>query len=459
MKKRVLVILPLCLVCLIAVLKGNPPELIWVCPYEPPNQQFVNQVLKDKGYGFSISFLTISPETYIATIEDMIESEEQIDIISTGYQQIGDRANYINPYLDFVSNGWLCNIGDWIQNNTKIHSACPTHVWTALEIQDTIWGILPNSANTQQQYLLYDSSLFAKAGLDAESIVYLPVTEWEIDLEKLYHANNNNSIASIYPDPLAYCNGFSEPSFIGYTGIVCDEKTSNLEVTNFFATEEAIELWDKIQLYIKNGYFDDGSSITFGFFSNSEAANTNLYSPYQISKKPIRSIYFSGVTNDVIGIYRNSQYTSQAQLLLEAILTDPEVINAVAWGKEGVDYNLNPNSEAVKASGDSPVYQSRYLVNKFLSFSYPTESLVTNEEFLEEFDAMPVSKLAYQSVDLSKYAEVCKAVQQTYLELLNTPGTMFSLSLSTINSRLQDAGINILVSEINRQLKNSHPCQ
>ena len=199
-------------------------------------------------------------------------------------------------------------------------------------------------------------------------------------------------------------------------------------------------------------YTEDGSksTATYGF----ECVDS-FVSPGLITTPGVM------VAMNAIGI--NSKHPEKAMQLLNLIWKDPEISNTLAYGVEGVDYQVDTKNTSEKTvipnTGDSQKWAMWHnwigpLWDQWNSSWNSTESLKEMQYNNEHADTSSIFGFIFDSTPVkTEYSQVSAAHTEFKDVLANGAMPDFDEYMAKVNTKFQSSGIDKLLEEANRQLE------
>lgn len=199
-------------------------------------------------------------------------------------------------------------------------------------------------------------------------------------------------------------------------------------------------------------YTEDGSksSATYGFECVDSYVGPGL-------------ITTPGVMTAMNAIGINSKQPEKAIQLLNLIWKDPEISNTLAYGVEGVDYQVDTENTAEKTvipnTGDSQKWAMWHnwigpLWDQWNSSWNSTESLREMQYNNEHSDTSSIFGFIFDNTPVkTEFSQVSAATSEFRDVLMNGAMPDFDEYMANVNNKLQSSGIDKLLEEANRQLE------
>lgn len=423
-----------------------------------------NNKLIEKGADFVVQFIGIDPidiPKYQEHLLLMYEDKIQIDLLNTGF---GDEN--IETYPRAMKNGLLEELDPYLDTELgkELFNMLDQKAWDRIRIDGNIYGINNWIDLSQHLYLFVNSKVLEKFNFDLENTQSLSVLENKLAIwSESAHGNDIPLYIWLedYRELLDY-------SFLNHGIAVKYDDTDTPHAFNYLKADEVIKslqtllyLKDNNYLYEDDDSFDKVINGDFLFFIS--YAFPEIYYDGKLKIGPqeitvdahkLKEGSIVMLSSAVDGIASWSNYKKEAFELLVMINTDPDLSNLLRFGIEGKQYNmidgeLVENKEIQRAPGFyTPANQ---LITHPIGLE-PQNKADIYRELTEEFQMSPIAGF---TLDESNIAEELIAIQEIYtaydglwrLELEDVEAT-----LALAKQELQEAQIELVLEEINRQL-------
>jgi putative aldouronate transport system substrate-binding protein len=244
-------------------------------------------------------------------------------------------------------------------------------------------------------------------------------------------------------------------------GVLIDESTSDTTVVNLYATEqyrafcERMHAWYQEGLILSDTYEGQMSGAVqvlngmgMGFLQRAgEFGMSGEWTRIRLSEPT-----FDTYTNYVFwGVSAQSRQTERAVQLLQAIFRDPDIALLLLFGEESVDYELN--EERVLQVTDSGWSGNKWA---WPGWSSVLETVDLGEQRIvpegTEVHYSPAYGFVCDMEPVSREAERCLAVVEKYNKGLLCGFLNPETEIPAFVQELQEAGIDTILAEKQRQL-------
>ncbi|MBS5523902.1 MAG: ABC transporter substrate-binding protein, partial [Clostridiales bacterium] len=141
---------------------------------------------------------------------------------------------------------------------------------------------------------------------------------------------------------------------------------------------------------------------------------------------------------------------------MSMMYTDSRIANLMAWGVEGVDYEVVDGvAKYVEGNEDNAYHSSDYMVgNQFIVLPWDGQSADYRQKQMEDMEASPISKYLGFSVDTNSITNELSAVSVAINEYVPTLECGFGdeALYEAFIDKLYDSGVQKIIDEYQKQL-------
>lgn len=446
----------------------------WLIPegLHHASEDYLNKILSQKGYDFDVHYIVKDKNNYQLEVAKSKSSGEAIDIITADFPTVGD---YWNPYFDLAKSGYYLPLEPYLKTDSgkKLYDAYDQKVWKALDIGGSYYAVTDNFIIPWQHVIIYNKKIADKYNIDASKLSP-NIWDWEGMLAKIANGekSNKNFKAILYidynflPELLP---GYSQLSDLTGTNIGINENGTTLKAVNIFTTDYGKKLWKTLQNYEQKGYMQtreqaiSQTSINEGdFFIQYRDINSDAY--FEENKQYFPGCSYVKIGEDYVtsnlssgcnGIASWSKHPDEAFELLSAIMTDPDLSNAFIWGQKGVDYDLVNGHTVAHGTQDGYAQGNILFGNNFIAYPSISEPVSKARDFKAAVTAAKESKLIgfnFDGKSLKKEIDSMTAAYREFFE--DSQKDPYNKNIDELNAKLDAAGMQKVLDEINLQLKN-----
>ncbi|NLZ36339.1 MAG: hypothetical protein GX897_02520 [Clostridiales bacterium] len=273
-------------------------------------------------------------------------------------------------FLKYVEDGLLSTLDEELSINSKILKTYihPTF-FSAAKVGSSTYGIPNNHVVGQYEYLLLDKELIDKYSYDPDSINSVINAESYLD-DIIKH---EPGVIPLMNEPFPRIEYYtSVPSIVG-AAVPINAKPGTMANPNNLLTVN--EFMNNYKLMIKyreaNAIGAAGAAIDDGNRYAAAVITGDVTTPDLYEENYYVNVYkYPQATNENVysGMYCVSSYTanlSRCMQVVKLLTTDPQLINILAYGVEGEDYELDENGKVIKLSSTYSM-KIDYVGNQFM---------------------------------------------------------------------------------------------
>lgn len=342
----------------------------------------VNKLLEER-YGIKLNLTYLNMGDFSAQTNLALTTDE-VDVVSI--------YSALTPLENYVANGQLEPLDKYWENATdQMKSMLTEDELKGMTLHGNLWALNRKYLVGGELRLTMDEDIVKEMGIDTNAIYdYQSISDV---LYKVHEAHpeiytlvpqSNNWMSYMLPgsDDLSLENKLAVLDAVG---------TNNPVVTSIFDNKSFEEWCGWLHQWYSDGLImsDVLSNTTPGetYLSSKKAfacfGNGDIYAPakgtvsIKVLMEPV--IYCAAYSHVGYGISVNSKKKEAAWKLLEALYTDPEIANMVAYGIEGTDYVRNQDGTVDYPEGiDATTAEYGGVSSPFLwpnyTIMYPTVS-------------------------------------------------------------------------------------
>ena len=432
----------------------------------------INKKLDKDGYNFAVNFEIINPFS-IASIdyyEKSLNKNKIFDIVSTGSgfpeEVVEDKTAPLeckpheNTYWECVNKGYLIPLNKYLKTSygKKLYNQFPKNYWNMVkDNQSKIYGVY-NSISSPNTIIFMSEN---EKKYNYNSINFngdiLSLEETLKRIKEKYNVSsgcfNLDTTSSFY-------------EYFGYSilncGIYINEKTGNAE--NLFENKEYVKYYKKIKDDIDKGYLLDTTkeSIDDEAWDNLLCSNSTLY-PFEDRNETILCDTY--MNNDYLdgafGITSSSKHPDEAFTFLYLMFTNSEYATLLQCGIKDRNYTVNESGVVTLDSENTAPYDCMdYPLNPYITDTKGFVDYSSKEEkqkILElQLKHTKKSKAYGFSYPKSEKTNAIKKIYEKYEGLYYGAFENIDENLKKANDELKKAGIDEVLTDVNRQLDEFH---
>ena len=435
-------------------------------------QNELNQTLKEKGIPYKIQFENISVpfETYKDYVNSYVETvkNSRYDIISTGSAQ-----QCYDPYKMMCEKGMLLSWNDFLQEDTgtALKNAYPPAVWEAISYKGDIYGLL-SPIPYFNYYLVFNLDYAEKYDIDVEAITW---GNLESALQKAMNGEKEE-----HHEAFAALAGKPEVLLRDYEATMCeliliDMSQGVPRAENALYNQEWLEVSRQINDWKNQGLIPEdqipawesletGDFLATGIYSYSEEAAQQQCRAGGVSEKVrLKAVKIPEFRQSFCGkgskaaVNAESRQSEAAMEVLAAIYSDKTLSDALVYGKEGVNYQIQNGRAIYLDLGVPEARNIQYqLGNSFLTMPGILDSLSKEEELWNTAEETR-SMLAGFSFELGEKLDKVSQIKTYFTEEcgwgIYGEGEAWNVDLEEKRRKTEQLGINEIIEEMNSQLE------
>lgn len=440
--------------------------IVWMVQYvRSVRVKEINRYLDDNGYNFAVCFKAISPyesdskmfpDTYASHIKTMVNDGEQIDIISP-----------LN-YKDYVFDGLYTPLDEYFETETgkKLYDIMPPEHWESLRINGSIYGVHgPDGYTLSPDWGYYvNAELAEKYNFDVSrsineqldilkdikknesgcDVFAMSKSRMEIPVLNVGIKEISGSVATVY------WNGESHSAECLF------DNTEYLEKLRLYDSLTNVECFRDVRSSSSDSFFImqdnvEGASTVYETSNKVKIKyNENVIDAIPVFNEPTY-IRECGVAT---GICNASQHKDRAFELLALTQTDPQLNNLLAFGVEGEDYTLTDDDIIDTIISLNP-FNTVLFANNMICLQYE-DNAFTAEQYRIIYENAKSYEDSEFVINIEKIADELEAVEPIMndfklREEIDDTKLTFEETISLTRERLENAGIQKIIDECNRQ--------
>ena len=312
----------------------------------------VNDYIGDK-IGVNLEMEVISWGDWDNRRNVIISTNEPYDII------FGHGGNYISD----INLGAYCDITDMIEANMpELNEMMPEECWTAVKVNDRIYGVPTYKDIAISNYAIWDKELVEEYNLDISKLTELdsltPVFEQlKADKNDYPFYSKNDGIYFIF-DAWDQIGAGSQ-----ILGVRYDDQDAKvcftLEEPDIYGALKTVYEWNQ-----KGLINPDAATLSEARVYNMwrvgqgwETAAYTAWGPQMGKDVAVQKVGDSILSNDTVRgsinmVSTNSKYPEKCLQLLNLVNTDTKLRDMFYYGEEGVDFEYNADGKVHKINTD-----------------------------------------------------------------------------------------------------------
>ncbi len=429
-------------------------ELVWIMPSyaKLTKEQLINinEILRDKGYDFKLKLVYMNViQDYKERLEEYLEDSDA-DIVFAGM----DYDNGIEEPVSIIESGILYDFTDELNSESgrQLYGCFDEALWELTEYDGRSY-IIPNTGGDDGSVncIVFNDKYISKdEAAEFDGTIY--------GLQELYERYAGDESVIVSGISMNDYIELSSPDYISRYGVVisenegkaysvaeCEDIKAQFSIINeLYKSGKWVEMDENttIQNYADN-YF---AYITYGNYYSVMSDNVYYYSPLMYS--------WMGLG---YGISASSSHKEEALEFLTLVMTDRDIANAILYGIEGVDYNVE---DGIVYGTGTGIFESSslradmtgvYLAADKTSEDNPEGTRYDNAQI--GWNMLRVSRYHNVFLNMGDYEDILTALGLVNSGIpLYTSGD-FEAEWETYANSLKDAGVDTILDALNNELE------
>ena len=432
------------------------------------------KIAKDK-LNVDLELVGMNSSSYESKIQVFTASNEEFDIMYA--------SNWMNDYYQNVSRGALIPLDDLLKDTPDLKKSIPDYWWDAVKINGKIYGVPNQQIACKAPCYAIPTQNIKSMGLDmskadTEYTDYKELLNSVEDYAKQVKEKTGRYTffeGGMWSEVTMY--GMEELLGSGLPGAVRYNKEGKIEVINQYESEEYLYALEKSRQWVLDGLkqpndIDSSEKRIDEYLGDGKVApwinkrptykpglESGLKTYYDVDMsvlfktKPILSS--SGLCATINGVSVTSKHPDAALKVLELANTDRDFFNAVAYGKEGVQYEKVGDNHIKKIANPAYNVYSWAVGNVFNGYLVEGDADDTWEKTKEMNESAKRSPLIGFNVDPTKIKSKianCKSVIDEYSDILDSGTVDYKPIYDKFIAKLKAAGCDDIIKELQSQV-------
>lgn len=435
------------------------------------------QLAKEK-IGVNVEFIGLNSGSYSSKMQTLCASNEEFDIMFV--------SNWMNNYFQNVGKGALIPLDNLLEKEAPdLYKSVPDYWWEATKIDGKIYGVPNQQIAARAPVFSIPAQNIESMGMDLSSAnveigdykqlydkieEYLRAVKEKTGRYTFFQGQRWNECAYMYG--LEELIGSNLPGAIRY-----NQKDGKIKVINQYEEEEFKYCIEKARQWVEEGliqpniidpsekrlndYIGEGKVLPWIVASPSYTCyiNRTLYNQNKVEfatyARTKALLATGGLCATLNGISVTSKNPDKAIKLLELANTDSEFFNAVAFGKEGIQYEKLGDNRIKKIS--EPAYNVYpwavgNVFNGFIDENDDADVWEKTKEINANAVKSPLLGFSPNTDKLKIQIAGCQSAIDEYLTQLTAGVVETEPSYSDFIKKLKAADCDMIIEELQRQI-------
>jgi len=441
----------------------------WIlpCATQEDNQLVyteVNKLVKEK-LGFEINFMPVDFGDYNQKMQVINAAGDQYDICFV--------SNWLNNYYQNIENGNILDITEGLKKYApETYGNVKEEFWDGIKLDGKIYGVINQQIMAREPFLGVPKVLLEKYNYDIETIKTIE------DMEKFAKLVQKDD-----PECNAI-NGFWKQyaQILGYEDITGNSPAhlnihnEEIKVINIYETDEFKDYIQTRKRWVaegtskKNITSESGNEVAklknnkvtspFGLGATYKpGVEAEMYAKNNIEQvvghltKPMLTT--SGVASTLTAVSSSTVSEEAALKAINIVNTDKDVYNMLSFGIEGRNYTKIGDNR-IELSKDNPYVVANWAIgNVYNSYLYGEQADDLWEQTAainESANISPIYGFVPDTKNIDIYLSNCKTVTDEYFNSLDQGIGDVDKLYSEFIGKLENAGVDKIVSELQSQI-------
>lgn len=423
-----------------------------------------------------VNIEAIASNTYTNQIGMMMAGGEQLDVFGM-----------LGTYSTMLSKNQLMNLSPYMDTYGQgIHEALGDEFLKATTNQGSLYALPNNNGKAAVLNVILRTDVIEDNNISLDGLYQ--ASTWDEYMEVLDEVGNIfEQMKAAEPDMYCASSVSNSMNFMtsmplldklnDYFGVLMDGETT---VVNYYESEEYAQLLDIAHDWYQKGYIMQDAATTTeaqntyiqagvvmgGFIVGEEGQAEQITNATGVDVTCVKLLQPTITTTDVNGICFAISATSEnpeaSMLWLNEMYTNPDIVNLLDWGVEGVHYELQDDGtidfpEGVDSTTSSyNMNMDWFFGNQFLSyiFGYGRDTTIYSrlEANNKNANFSPAMGFTYDSTVVRNELTELSNVKSEYGPGLETGTTDPATELPKFIEALKAAGIDKVIEEKQTQL-------
>lgn len=416
----------------------------------------VNEYTKDK-YKLTVTLNQIDWGEYDQKMSALVNAGESYDLAYTASWLGG--FNYLNN----ARKGAFLPIDEYLNDQNKnLKAEINPNFWKGATIDEKIYAVPTQKEIAATEYFVFNKELIDKYEVPYETIkTYSDLEPW---LKKI---KAEEGITPWYMSE-GFKNPYAFDELSTGIGINLDQDVNKIE--SYFTDPEYVTLIKKIHEFKQAGYINDNAALAkqTDIVGKDWFVTSTVMGPLDTAtvedqvKKPIvvAPMVKSIVTNaSAMGggtvISSNSKHPEEAMKFLEAVNTDPVLMNLLAYGIEGTHYEKTGDDTIEWLDAHSnytmPFYMFGNYFNLYHQKGAPLDEWDTLKTYNENATESNALGFNFDTKNVTTQIAAYNNVLEEFKALLNTGSVDPDETLKKMEDKMKAAGVEQIIDEMQGQ--------
>lgn len=416
----------------------------------------VNDYLEAE-YNVTVTLNQIDWGEYDQKMSALVNAGEKFDLAFT--------ASWLGGfnYLTNARKGGFTDLTEYLNSeNSELKATLDEKFWQGSEIDGSIYVVPTQKEIAATEFFVFNKELVEKYDVPYEEIqTYDDLEPW------LKTIKEKEGITPWYMSE-GYKNPYEFDELNTSVGIDL-EGDKNL-ITDYYFEEPYIQRVHKIREYMEAGYINENAALAkqTDIVGKDWFVTSTVMGPLDtatVEDQVKKSVVVSQMTSSIVTnasavgagtvVGANSNHPEEAMKLLEAVNTDPVLMNMLSYGIEGTHYEKTGDDTIKWLDAHSNYTMPYYMFGNYFNL-YHAEGAQSDEwDVLKAYNesAVPSPALGFNfdTTNVSTQIAALNNVQEEFKNLINTGSVDPDENLEKMKTKMNSAGLDDVISEMQNQ--------
>ncbi|MBP1039671.1 ABC transporter substrate-binding protein [Vagococcus sp. BWB3-3] len=416
----------------------------------------VNDYTKEK-YNLTVTLNQIDWGEYDQKMSALVNAGETFDLAFT--------ASWLGGfnYLTNARKGGFLDITEYLDgDNSKLKATLDEKFWQGAEIDGQVYVVPTQKEIAATEFFVFNKELVDKYQVPYEDIkTYADLEPW---LKKIKEEED------IFPWYMS--EGYKNPYEFDElnTSVGINLEGDQNKITDYYFEAPYLERVKNVRKFMEAGYINENAALAkqTDIVGKDWFVTSTVMGPLdtatvedQVKKEVVvTQMTDSIVTNaSAVGagtvVGANSDHPEEAMKLLEAVNTDPVLMNLLAYGIEGTHYEKTGDDTIKWLDAHSNYTTPYYMFGSYFNLYHAEGAQVDEWEILKEYNATatpsPALGFNFDTTSVSTQIAALNNVQEEFKNLINTGSVDPEENLKKMETKMKAAGLDEVIKEMQSQ--------
>lgn len=441
--------------------KDGPVDLNWYITGIPQKDiDKVNEAVNDytaEKYNLTVTLNQIDWGEYDQKMSALINAGEKFDLAFT--------ASWLGGfnYLTNARKGGFQDITDYLkEDNKELKATLDEKFWQGAEIDGKVY-VVP----TQKEIAATEFFVFNKELVDKYKVPYEEIKTYS-DLEPWLKLIKEKE--DIFPWYMS--EGYKNPYEFDElnTSVGINLEGDKDKITDYYFEAPYVERVKKVRDFMQAGYINENAALAkqTDIVGKDWFVTSTVMGPLDtatVKDQVKRDVVVTQMTDSIVTnasavgsgtvVGANSEHPAEAVKFLEAVNTDPVLMNLLAYGIEGTHYEKTGDNTIKWLDAHSNYTTPYYMFGNYFNLYHAEGAQLDEWDVLKEYNAQatpsPALGFNFDTTNVSTQIAALNNVQEEFKNLINTGSVDPTENLTKMETKMKAAGMDEIIKEMQKQ--------